>query len=62
MFIFPYLKPYRKLLVAVLVLGTINQVFSLLDPQIFRWIADTYLVRIAELQSNPEGFYRGVGL
>lgn len=37
-----YLKKYWKLCVAVLLLATINQVFSLLDPLIFRHIIDEY--------------------
>src|SRR3989344_2800748 len=33
-----YLFRYKKLIFLALLLGTINQVFSLLDPQIFRLI------------------------
>jgi ATP-binding cassette, subfamily B, bacterial len=38
--LFYYLKQYRGLLTAALVLAIINQVFSLLDPLIFRYIID----------------------
>ncbi|MES2177405.1 MAG: ABC transporter ATP-binding protein [Gemmatimonadota bacterium] len=37
-----YLKPYWPLVVLALVLATINQVFSLLDPAILRHIVDDY--------------------
>ena len=45
MFIFAYLRPYRKLLILVLVLAAINQIFSLLDPQVMRRIMDNYLTQ-----------------
>ncbi len=62
MFIFKYLRPYRKLLTAVLILGVINQVFSLLDPQVFRWLTDNYITKMDTLRGTPEVLYRGVGL
>lgn len=62
MFILPYLRPYRKLLVAILILGTINQVFSLLDPQVFRRLTDNYIIKIPELQNTPEILFRWIGL
>ncbi|MHB1316511.1 MAG: ABC transporter ATP-binding protein [Minisyncoccota bacterium] len=40
-----YLKKYWKLFLGVLVLATINQVFSLLDPLIFRHIIDQYATK-----------------
>lgn len=55
-----YLKNYKKLLAAALVLTTINQVFSLLDPQIFRIIIDNYATRFAELSSKE--YFQGVAL
>jgi ATP-binding cassette, subfamily B, bacterial len=55
-----YLKNYRKILAIALVLATINQVFSLLDPQIFRYLIDNYANRAAEL--TPKEFLHGVGL
>jgi len=54
------LKKYRKLLALTLVLAAINQVFSLLDPQIFRLIIDNYASRIGELAMAD--FLWGVGL
>jgi ATP-binding cassette, subfamily B, bacterial len=55
-----YLSHYWKLVVLALVLATINQVFSLLDPLIFRHIIDNYVTRFREL-TYPE-FFRGVGM
>src|SRR5690349_2531275 len=54
------LKRYKRVLVGALVLATINQVFSLLDPQIFRLIVDRYATRAHELTSSQ--FIAGVGL
>jgi ATP-binding cassette, subfamily B, bacterial len=47
-----YLKEHRKLLFGTLVLAAINQSFSLLDPQIFRYIIDNYVNRINELTAQ----------
>jgi ATP-binding cassette subfamily B protein len=38
--LFSYLRQYRGLVGLALVLATINQVFSLLDPLIFRHVID----------------------
>src|SRR5215471_10052874 len=58
--LFDYLKQYRWLTVLILVLATINQVFSLFDPLIFRYIIDNYATRYAEYTTSQ--FLRGVGL
>jgi ATP-binding cassette subfamily B protein len=55
-----YLKNYKKLLAFALVLATTNQLFSLLDPQIFRYIIDNYATKIGQIPENQ--FLRGVGL
>ncbi len=55
-----YLKPYWKLAAGALVLAAINQVFSLLDPLIFRHIIDSYATRYKEYSSAQ--FLRGVSL
>jgi ATP-binding cassette subfamily B protein len=55
-----YLVRYKKLLFAALVLATVNQVFSLLDPQVFRLIADRYATKIGHIDTTV--FVRGVGL
>lgn len=59
-FIFHYLKPYKKLLALALICATINQVFSLLDPQIFRIIIDTYISHFSDFGRNE--FIYGVGV
>ncbi len=43
--LYSYLRHYWGLLVLALVLAAINQVFSLLDPYIFRQIIDKYVVK-----------------
>lgn len=52
MFVRKYLKPYWKLLALVLVLAVINQVFSLLDPQVYRWVLDNFVLKFNELTKN----------
>lgn len=54
-----YLKRYWKFLALALVLATINQVFSLLDPYIFRLILDNYATKFSSLSQTE--FFRGVG-
>ena len=46
-----YLKQYRGLVFLALVLAAINQIFSLLDPLIFRHVIDNYA-------SHPQDFSR----
>src|SRR3954465_1037289 len=53
-----YLRDYWKLVLAALVLAAINQVFSLLDPLIFRHVIDSYATRYKEYTSAQ--FVRGV--
>ena len=50
--LYRYLRHYWKLAVAALVLAAINQVFSLLDPLIFRHIIDSYATRHREYSSG----------
>ncbi|HGJ67243.1 TPA: ABC transporter ATP-binding protein [bacterium] len=52
------LKEYKGLLFLSLLLAAINQVFSLLDPLIFRIIVDNYAVKYAEL--SKDAFIKGV--
>lgn len=49
-FLSTYLKPYWKLLVLVLVLASINQIFSLLSPQVLRWLIDNYLTQVGVVE------------
>src|SRR5580698_1914530 len=46
--LYRYLKDYWQLVAAALVLAAINQVFSLLDPLIFRHVIDSYATRFHE--------------
>jgi ATP-binding cassette, subfamily B, bacterial len=55
-----YLARHKRTLAAALVLATINQSFSLLEPQVTRIALDRYLLRIDELARYE--FLRGVGL
>lgn len=56
--LFHYLTRYKRLLFGALLLATVNQVFSLLDPQVFRLIVDRYAVKIGKIPANE--FVRGV--
>lgn len=58
--ILPYLKPHKKTLFLALILAAINQIFSLLDPQVWRLLIDNYAVRAMELTWVE--FSQGVGL
>src|SRR3954469_4465282 len=58
--LYAYLRQYRGLIALALVLATINQVFSLLDPLIFRHVIDEYATRFAEYSTGQ--FFRGVSL
>ena len=55
-----YLKHYWGLVVLALVLAAINQVFSLLDPLIFRHVIDQYATRYTEYTTSQ--FFRGVSV
>jgi ATP-binding cassette subfamily B protein len=58
--LYRYLRDYWKLVAFALVLAAINQVFSLLDPLIFRHIIDSYATRYKEYSIGQ--FIRGVSL
>jgi ATP-binding cassette, subfamily B, bacterial len=58
--LYRYLRHFWKLAVAALVLAAINQVFSLLDPLIFRHIIDSFATRHREYSSSQ--FLRGVSV
>jgi ATP-binding cassette, subfamily B, bacterial len=55
-----YLRPHWKLVLLALLLATINQVFSLLDPLIFRHVIDQYATRFDHYTTAE--FLRGVSL
>jgi ATP-binding cassette, subfamily B, bacterial len=55
-----YLRRYWPIVVLALVLAAINQIFSLLDPLIFRHIIDDYATKFREHTTRE--FFSGVGL
>ncbi len=55
-----YLKKYWKLVFLALFLAAVNQVFSLLDPLIFRHIIDEYALKFNKYTQTD--FFKGVGL
>ncbi len=55
-----YLKNYKGLVAGALILAAVNQVFSLLDPQIFRILIDNYANKFAELTARD--YIQGVSL
>jgi ATP-binding cassette, subfamily B, bacterial len=55
-----YLKRHWRLVALALVLAAINQIFSLLDPLIFRYVIDEYATRFSEYTTAE--FVRGVSL
>jgi ATP-binding cassette subfamily B protein len=58
--LFSYLRGHWKLVVFALVLAAINQIFSLLDPLIFRHVIDDYATKYDQY-TNAQ-FFRGVTL
>jgi ATP-binding cassette subfamily B protein len=57
--LYSYLTKYRGLILLALVLATTNQVFSLLDPLIFRHVIDDYATRFREYETAT--FIKGAG-
>jgi ATP-binding cassette subfamily B protein len=60
MLLFGYVRDYRRLVALALALAAINQVFSLLDPLIFRYVIDNYATKF-QVYTTGE-FFRGVTL
>ncbi|MFN8060191.1 MAG: ABC transporter ATP-binding protein [Vicinamibacterales bacterium] len=58
--LFAYLRGYRGLVALALTLAAISQVFSLLDPLIFRHVIDVYATRFQEYSTGQ--FFSGVSL
>ncbi|HEX3128804.1 MAG TPA: ABC transporter ATP-binding protein [Thermoanaerobaculia bacterium] len=58
--LYAYLRRYWQLGALALVLAAINQIFSLLDPLIFRHVIDQYATRYQEYTTSE--FLRGVSL
>ncbi|MBL8008133.1 MAG: ABC transporter ATP-binding protein [Ignavibacteria bacterium] len=57
--LYSYLRQYRKLVILSLLLAAVNQVFSLLDPAIFRHVIDDYATKFKEYTTGE--FFKGVG-
>jgi len=53
-----YLKKYWKLIILALILAAVNQVFSLLDPYIFRIVIDNYATKFSRYTTLQ--FFKGV--
>ncbi len=62
--LYRYLRPFWPLVALALGLATINQVFSLLDPWIFRKIIDQYVTAPGGVKAKlgAAGFMQGAGL
>src|ERR1700712_2847191 len=58
--LYRYLRPYWRFVILALFLAAINQIFSLLDPLIFRHVIDSYATQY-DKYSRPQ-FFRGVAL
>lgn len=58
--LYSYLKQYWPMVALTLFLAAINQVFSLLDPLIFRYVIDQYATKYSEYSTGE--FIRGVSL
>jgi ATP-binding cassette, subfamily B, bacterial len=55
-----YLRQYWKLVLLALLLAATNQIFSLLDPLIFRHVIDEYATQFAKYSARE--FFKGVSL
>ncbi len=58
--LFAYLREYWRLVALALVLAAVNQIFSLLDPLIFRHVIDEYATRFQDYSTGE--FFRGVSV
>ncbi|MEP7235672.1 MAG: ABC transporter transmembrane domain-containing protein, partial [Ignavibacteriota bacterium] len=56
--LYPYLRQYKKLIGLALLLAAINQVFSLLDPVVFRHVIDDYATKPGKYTESE--FFFGV--
>ncbi len=61
--LFHYLKNYTPLILLALLLAAVNQIFSFLDPYIFRKIIDTYVTPYATHSQTftKAEFFKGAG-
>jgi ATP-binding cassette subfamily B protein len=58
--LYAYLRRHWKLVALALLLATVNQVFSLMDPLIFRFVIDRFALKYDHYTTGQ--FFRGVGL
>ena len=58
--LYGYLRQYWKLAALALLLAAVNQIFSLLDPLIFRHVIDEYATKYNQYTKSQ--FFRGVSL
>src|SRR6266542_2040363 len=58
--LYSYLRQYRGLVLLALVLAATNQLFSFLDPLIFRYIIDDFATKYNQLTRGQ--FFHGVGI
>src|SRR4029450_10837561 len=58
--LYAYLRNYWGLVILALTLAAINQVFSLLDPLILRYVIDRYATRFSEYTTSE--FFKGVSV
>lgn len=58
--LYSYLREYWRLGALALFLAAVNQIFSLLDPLIFRYVIDRYATRYSEYTTSQ--FFQGVSL
>lgn len=57
--LYPYLKNFKSLIGLALLLAAINQIFSFLDPYVFRLIIDKYVTNFKDYTTDQ--FIRGAG-
>jgi len=58
--LYSYLRNYKGLIVLALFLAAVNQIFSFLDPYVFRLIIDKYVTNYKEYTTQE--FIRGAGI
>jgi ATP-binding cassette, subfamily B, bacterial len=59
-FLVTYLRPYRKIFVFVLILAAVNQVFSLMSPQVLRRLIDNYLTKVNTIDFTTQEYIHGI--
>lgn len=59
-FLITYLRPYRKIFVFVLILAAINQIFSLMSPQVLRRLIDNYLTKVGTIHFTTQQYVYGI--